>query len=476
MRPMRQWSALVPVAWMVSLALAGAASATTVDALTFEELTVGADLAGVVECQSAGEVIARYRVVESWKGPAADSLVTIRIPPNVWGPRLPAALVGERFVVFAYRRAPDTMMSTTSGPGEPLWWRRLEPDYELPLFQGIERVDEQGNLPGSKGETLQALRDRAKALLALDANRRQVQVIASLLVKDAYRTKPTEAELAKIRAAPAPDQAVEALAAWAKERGPEAGAAVKRVQSRLEWSRRAAEEAAKQPAPGKPEPPAPPLGEKERAQLRAALQDPNSRRFWEAFNRLRREDCASVVTVLSGPVELDARDRALQAYLLGSAAAAGCQPDRLENLARLAEKGHDPWVRVAGATYLAIEDEARGVPALKGLTALPGGPGAWAAYEMARRGDREALGMAVRVLEVGPSDSWDPVSTIHKRVAVLLSNSAAASKRPAPPLPAGAEWDKPEEVKPVLDWWAKEAKAIQPADPWLAELKSLHQD
>src|SRR6266545_3709826 len=54
-----------------------------------------ADMVGVIECVTAGEIVARYRVVESWKGPKEGTVLTVRgaasciraYPPNsaLWG-------------------------------------------------------------------------------------------------------------------------------------------------------------------------------------------------------------------------------------------------------------------------------------------------------------------------------------------------------------------------------------------------------
>ena len=41
------------------------ASATTIDPLLFEELVLGADFVGVIECEEAGGIVAAYRLIES---------------------------------------------------------------------------------------------------------------------------------------------------------------------------------------------------------------------------------------------------------------------------------------------------------------------------------------------------------------------------------------------------------------------------
>src|SRR3954454_2184044 len=96
------------------------ASATTIDPLLFEELVLGADFVGVVECDRAGGVVASYTVVESWKGPRPGTRVAIRTAVNYWGPQFPVALCGRRYFVTAYTEAPSRVVTTTSGGGVPL--------------------------------------------------------------------------------------------------------------------------------------------------------------------------------------------------------------------------------------------------------------------------------------------------------------------------------------------------------------------
>lgn len=107
-------------------------NATTIDPLTFEELVLGADLVGVVECVTAGGIVAEYTVVESWKGPKRGTRLCIRAAVNYWEPQFPVALCGERYFVTAYKSAPARVVSMSEGGGVPLWWRDLPADFRLP--------------------------------------------------------------------------------------------------------------------------------------------------------------------------------------------------------------------------------------------------------------------------------------------------------------------------------------------------------
>ena len=67
------------------------ASATTVVPLLFEELVLGADFVGIVECEQAGGIVAAYKVVESWKGPKPEPASPFAIAVNYWEPPIPDA-------------------------------------------------------------------------------------------------------------------------------------------------------------------------------------------------------------------------------------------------------------------------------------------------------------------------------------------------------------------------------------------------
>ena len=116
------------------------AAATTIDRMTFEELVLGADFVGIVECNRAGGIVAGYSVLESWKGPRPGTHITVRVAVNYWEPQFPITLCGERYFMTAFKRAPFRVKSTTSGEPVPLWWRNIPADYSLPLFQGRKRL------------------------------------------------------------------------------------------------------------------------------------------------------------------------------------------------------------------------------------------------------------------------------------------------------------------------------------------------
>jgi hypothetical protein len=175
-------------------------------------------------------------------------------------------------------------------------------------------------------------------------------------------------------------------------------------------------------------------------------------------------------------------------YVLGSYFAWRCGKDRQENLMSLLA-AKDPFIRVAGAVYLAFENPSAGSEKLTGLMALPGDPGAWAALALARRGDKSAVPRLLRVLETAGQRGH--MSGIHHenlqlRTLLLLSNSAAVSglAQPNPPVSEPdysadqAAYEK--YVTSVFQfyqqWWNANQDRIKLNDPWLSILEQQKVD
>jgi hypothetical protein len=52
----------------------------------------------------AGGIVAGYKVVESWKGGMpVGTRFTLRVAINYWGPQFPVTLVGEKYLIAAYK-------------------------------------------------------------------------------------------------------------------------------------------------------------------------------------------------------------------------------------------------------------------------------------------------------------------------------------------------------------------------------------
>src|SRR5262245_11086391 len=77
------------------------ASATTIDPLTWEQFASDADFIGIAECETAGGIVAKYKVLESWKGAPPGTTFSLRIAVNYWEPQFPIALIGEQYLIAA---------------------------------------------------------------------------------------------------------------------------------------------------------------------------------------------------------------------------------------------------------------------------------------------------------------------------------------------------------------------------------------
>jgi hypothetical protein len=107
----------------------------------FEEQVAKADFIGIVECETAGGIVAKYKVIESCRGAKPGEHIAIRVGINYWGQQFTIALCGQRFFCMAYRTAPNNFFSKSVGSAVPLWWRKLPADYEAPFGQEPTRSD-----------------------------------------------------------------------------------------------------------------------------------------------------------------------------------------------------------------------------------------------------------------------------------------------------------------------------------------------
>jgi hypothetical protein len=116
--------------------------ATTIDPLLWEQMAISCDFAGIIECSTAGGIIAEYKVIETWKGMEYTKPIRVKIAVNYCEPQFPISLIGEQYLIFGYKNDTVTHITSITGGGPvPLWWRNIDYDYQLPLFQGYYRVN-----------------------------------------------------------------------------------------------------------------------------------------------------------------------------------------------------------------------------------------------------------------------------------------------------------------------------------------------
>jgi hypothetical protein len=489
--------------------------ATTIDPLMWQELVIGADFLGIIECEVAGGIVAKYKIVESWKGPPAGNVVSLRVAVNAWEPQFPIALCGERFLVAAYKSPPSTMMSTTSYGPVPLWWRRIPADYQTPLFQGVARID--GKEPalhtfGAKHSSLAAFKRDAVELLEQPMEKREERLLKAQAEKYLARTnRSSNGEKTEklddlqrgIERAKSASELVELLLTEAGRRKERAKGLIEVILRRGggEVALAAIEKLPPNKSPfeendrkrmvevirerlghrdeqderdrEKPKPPT----EQQLAKLRALVKAQRPLRdVGEALEILTVHDPAPVAEYLVQWVnpDKDWSDHDM-GYSLGSYFAWRCGRNRKENLSKLLS-AHDKFIRVAGAVYLCFEDRELGLQKLKDFSRLDGDPGVWAALNRARRGDKSAMPRALEVFSTaGPSNmAGVPHRNLQKRLIVLFSNTAHASGL-APPQPPFVETDDEGRQSKLYEfyksWWDSNADKAVITDPWLKMLE-----
>lgn len=376
-----------------------------------------ASFVGIVECEIAGLGVARYRVIESWKGPPAGTLLTAedRSPPGA-RPALRVHLCGERYLLCASVPPPslwnpDVNWWSRAGIHEPLLWRDAGAGYQVTSAVRVR--------PKSKHYELQ-FGDLGFYPPKVSAYRDSVRSLA--------RRPGSVAEVGGLR----PDDS---------RRRPILAAFVARH----------------------------PI-----LDLHRALADSMSTLEGLALGLLTPAEPDLVRDHLLRRSSTESGMSGATAYSLASYFAWQCDSDRPLHFRKLLD-ARDPVVRAAGAVYLSFEDSLAGVGALRAMTSLPGFAGIWASMSLARRGDREAAdGLMARL------DSPDPVPEAyrnhirHQRLQLLslLSNSARISGFTLPPLEDPeffGPYDKayPKAVRDLRKWWAKARDRVVLSDPWL---------
>jgi hypothetical protein len=496
-----------------------AAGSDRVDGRTLEERLRDADLIGIVECEMAGIPVARYRVIESWKGPEAGARVTIRVH-DLHEPCFPpmlVTLVGQRYYVIARREGPRSGdAGSFEGPNPIAARELLGADYVVESHHDRELLH-----PPRAGRTprdLPALKASVTGFLGLTPEARELrilQVLSAAYGKQHGMSARLGAarsveELACLLVGLPFDRAEEG--AWDLDErlfshvgpllvaGGEAATLALLEKQQLGPSRWAEQFSKSLRARLHPRPPAPREEEtvplEEVARLREwLLEKPASNRLdgllegksivgdrrWPGLLALAREAPAPLADALAlwQPGDESAERglaywRAEGGYCLGSWFGRNCGKDRAANLSKLLE-AKDPYVRTAGAVFLCYEDEAAGREALRQCLALEGDPGGWAALTLARRGEKAAVPRLIRALSA-PGDLRRfrvlRLNLLHD-AQVLFSNTAAASGLPLPPtldLLDSLGWgdDRTAPFRAAFEaWWKEHGAKANLADPWL---------
>ncbi|MCM3873537.1 MAG: hypothetical protein ND895_22870, partial [Pyrinomonadaceae bacterium] len=475
------------------------ALATTIDPLIWEQLVLDSEFVGIAECEWAGGIVARYRVLESWQGMPVGTHFTLRVATNYWGPQFPVTFVGEKYLITAYKSpAPMRMISTTSGNPVPLWWRNLPAEYHLPLWQGRVRLplaETKNPLDplGSEHPDLNSFKKAVDELLSLNPEGREIRLLQALAKKylfsrldqdqsPEHKAVSQRLKLAqqKIQTSSSPREIVSELLSAGRSYPEDlrysigtilsdGGGAVtlqmlksnsfnatlwedqhyQRILAELEQRlglsdapKRAVESSAqgkaKAQSPITDVPDEQPPNEERLSQLRKVLSNgPTSNQFGEAFDLLTRYDPGAVAEYLIKWTnpQKDWWDTDY-GYIIGSYFASRCGKDRVVHLQTLF-RAQDPFIRVAGSVYLTFENPQMGMARLEELMTLPGDPGVWAALNLARRGQKAAVPRALEVFAT--SGSRGHMSGVpHQNLQLrlmVLLSNSAAASKLPQPIP-----------------------------------------
>jgi hypothetical protein len=129
------------------------ASATTIRFMPFDEEFLSADMIAVVECETAGVICCRVKVLDSIKGPPVRASLVIRSQPDYWGPAFPAIGCGRKYLLAVGTSAKKSNPATKIGR----WTRTSAPSearvalakaYGLPFrFRSLHEGSTRDALP-----------------------------------------------------------------------------------------------------------------------------------------------------------------------------------------------------------------------------------------------------------------------------------------------------------------------------------------
>jgi hypothetical protein len=475
-----------------------------------------ASFVGVVQCEVAGVVAAKYRVIESWKGAPVGSLLTIDEQLRRTATYTPFAVCGEKYLACIYSTSylPLRPSDVTRFVDEiyPYWWRDSKAEYHtqvLPrlLRLPVKRSDDLGAFGiWGKKVTVKAYRESVLTYLSLPQAAQEDRALRPF-VKSILRVYPQYERDQNAR------KAMEDLAARVDSLGldslvsaivtlelehPKAnrgyaqtmltGYGRERTLAALRSTR------GLQAFPGDTLDPRHPLrqvadqeipktnswtirvpaySDSARDAHRAAFATPwKQQGFLKAFAWLTEHDPEPVMGWLERD-SLVAPRNWFRTTPYNLTSYFGWRNASRESILRRMLDARSPTARVAGAVYLTFADSISGTRALRDLSGLSGFAGAWAATVLASQGDRQAVSRALEAFHLIHDDEreYGPSRSLQARLLVLLSNSARSSGLKMPDV----EWawyfhvtDKRfrKGAKDLTEWWRKNGHRIQVVDPW----------
>ncbi|MFO1438570.1 MAG: hypothetical protein U1F81_09615 [Verrucomicrobiaceae bacterium] len=494
---------------------------------TWEESATTSEFVGVVECIVAGGIVARYRVIDSWKGSPVGTELNISQHVDPFGPQFPVSLVGERSLVLAKKGPSYQSWSFSVGYGIPLWWRNIPTDLNcfmvapikeplgmhLSIYTGNMSIglaqfkanvtdflnrDSKGrevllmlaaarknlHLPGTATPGDKGNKEDTKLYELLSAAR-DVEGLWKLVLERAAKLNPPR--IPKTAEEMKADSHKRTLLRMISDGGRECcKTLLEQVDlATLPWGRGEMESALssikRRLSPGQGRDSLPRDDKRvtkvvtveQIAEAESALGKSWDKDTWQAIELLCHHSPGSVVPFLS---EWHSKDGSEQqfGYLLGSFYGHRCAPERTKHLKALLS-AKDEWIKTSAAVYLCFDDAKQGKEELSKLLTLQGDAGAWAAIALASRGEKDAMPRALEVMGIPEDYGMNSMNhrNLQLRLRVLLSNVASTSGVSQPPGPAKEYADGPERAiiyqqwhESLSKWWDVNQYKIKLADPW----------
>jgi hypothetical protein len=518
---------------LAALLIQGKTLATDRIRPTWAELAITSEFVGVVECIVAGGIVARYRVIDSWKGASVGTELNISQHVDPFGPQFPVSLVGERSLVFEEKNTSYRLGSFRAGVTTPLWWRKVPADLSCFSMVPVEERMESylisytgyrsGGLAQLKADVANLLKgdslSQERSLMLAAAGKglhlpnsvylnskgneediKLYELLCDAKDVDALWRRILE-QAAKLNPPRIPETSVEIKAASHKrtllrmisDGGRERCKALLELAdpSMLPWDKQelvsALSDIRRNLSPRKGE--SMPLEDKPVGKRPVTGEDISKAESslgeeWDAFELLCHHSPGSVVSYLIGWQPSKDLQNEQFGYVLGSVFGHLCKPDRIQHLKALLS-AKDDWIKVSAAVYLCFDDAKQGKEALSKLLTLEGDAGAWAAIVLASRGEKTAMPRALEVMSI-PGDLGMHSMNHHNlqlRLRVLLSNVANASGVAQPPGPSKEYYDWPENrlihqqwFESLSKWWEVNKDRIKLSDPWSGVLDAQKVD
>lgn len=481
--------------WLLLFLLWLPLKAELVDPLLWEQLVERADFVGVIECDTAGGIVAKYKVIDAWKGGTNGAILSFFTTPNEYGPRYPVVLCGFRALVAgSIVPANEKLARRPSMFTLPLWWRDLPADYRLTLFSdtAATAADLQ-NLPEFKSKVTKFLdatnQDRELTLLKKLSGKyllRLEQEIAAF--PERIDPKLTELQQAVTKATnlaqivtnlvaypdPAKQTKLETVENILKQGG---RAETISLLENISSDRTAFGESRLRTLVAQLKNPPTPATSRNRAgrppveftaeQEEALQSDPNSSEFSAALESASFYQPPQAQKVLHA---WPAPESPLEEVLHYKAASLYCiqKKDKAHYTGLL--DAQSPIIQTTAASYLSKIDFSAAKSTLEKLANGEGPSALYAAFALAKKGDKPSMKKLLESI----GNQLQPFTLEYlwqSQALVLLSNSAKTSHLPQPVSDlSSASSDH------LGEWWTTYNSQLKLSDPWVPFLQKQGAD